>query len=163
MLQAIRATPIVIKGEESAAPSRVRSAATPAVEARRSMVQVHQGEACNPVASAASGPPAREAGKEMEEVVAAAAAALAAAAAAAGRGLRRWRRWWWRGWMLIGVRCRRGEEARAVKARGGVGGAQAETAMTVVISRTMKKAAPPTWCRLALARAAAAAAMMLRR
>jgi len=147
MLQAIRATPIVIKGEESAAPSRVRSAATPAVEARRSMVQVHQGEACNPVASAASGPPAREAGKEMEEVVAAAAAAaaaLAAAAAAAGRGLRRWRRWWWRGWMLIGVRCRRGEEARPVKARGGVGGAQAEAAMTVVISRIMKKAAPPT-------------------
>lgn len=77
-LQATSATPIVISGEESAAPRRVRSEATPMVEARRSMVQVHQGLACNPAKTPPT-PPASVAGKGMEEE---------AAAAEAGRGVR---------------------------------------------------------------------------
>jgi len=45
-LQATRATAMVMRGEESAAPILVRSAATPVVDARSSMLHTHHGEVC---------------------------------------------------------------------------------------------------------------------
>ena len=53
-MHATRATAMVMRGEERAAPTLVRSAATPAVEARRSMDQTHHGEACRPVVKGAA-------------------------------------------------------------------------------------------------------------
>lgn len=114
------ATPIVIRGEESAAPRRVRSAATPAVEARRSMVHVHQGEACRP---AARGPRVwpRVAGKGMA-VAAAEVVAMMGMVAAWSAGVEG------RAWGLRGRVGRRGVavvvfrsgESRGARGRGAV-------------------------------------------
>jgi len=45
---------MVIRGDERAAPTLERSAATPAVDARRSIDQTHHGEACRPVVKVAA-------------------------------------------------------------------------------------------------------------
>lgn len=132
-LHPISATPIVMSGDESAAPRRVRSAATPVVEARSSMVHVHHGDACSPVAKAPIPPPASVAGKGMEEVV-------AIGMVAAGSGVTIWRRWL-RGCCGRGERGRRGAVAAA--GRSGGGARHAEAPMMVVSRRRSRGSRPP--------------------
>ncbi len=97
-LQATRATAIVMRGEERAALTLVRSAATPVVEARRSMDHTHQGEVWREVRG-------RVEGKAM---------AVAGRAWVGGLGARGWRRRGRRGGEegLLG-RTRREEEGMA--------------------------------------------------